>query len=334
MFVLALLTTMPAPAAAQDDRVEEALVKTDEILARAADVVRESDSSRAREVLELARSVQDNAWSRFRDGRRLQAGTLTREARELGLRALNLAREDAGLRERARREGEKAQRAWEAARESLGDPDGPARQLLEQARLLLEQGRVKFGEQRYEAAVRLFVSSQRLSRQAVGLAEPTDGLPRVLRELERTDALLERVRPLVEESGSDEAERILQHAFDLQRRAKEALRDGHPRAALAGTREARQLANRARLLAHGPVDSASVERALAETDRQIGRASEILADAGDATADALLDRARDHQRRARGLLGEGDLRPALAETRVARSLAKRALRIAEDGGDA
>jgi len=43
---------------------------------------------------------------------------------------------------------------------------------------------------------------------------------------------------------------------------------------------------------------------------------------------ALVDRARDHQVRARAELHEGDPSGALAQTRVARGLAKRALQIA------
>ncbi len=333
LILLCLLAAPTARAQGGGDRIEDALRETDEMLDRAAEVVRESDSARARDALQLARNVQDNAWGRFRDGRRVQAGLLTREAREIGQRAVRLAREDATLRERARREGERARRAFEHARDSLGDVDGPARTLLEQARSLAEQGRVKFGEQRYEAAVRLFVSSQRLTRQALG-ATDLDGLSRAGREVERTDALIDRVRGDVQESGLDEAIRLLEQAMQLQRRAHETLDGARPAPALAATQEARQLANRARILAHGPVEPEQVERALAETDRRLAQAREVLSELDAPTADALLERALDHQRRARGRLDDGDLRGALAETRVARSLAKRALRLAEDGGDA
>ena len=47
----------------------------------------------------------------------------------------------------------------------------------------------------------------------------------------------------------------------------------------------------------------------------------------------MLDKARDHQSRARDLLGRDDVRTSLAETRVARSLAKRALALIGSGTD-
>ncbi|MBZ0267278.1 hypothetical protein K8I85_03920, partial [bacterium] len=102
-------------------------------------------------------------------------------------------------------------------------------------------------------------------------------------------------------------------------------------AAAATTREARNAVNRARSLAQGPIDPGMVERALGETDRLLGHASELVADSGNRTAAGILERAESHQQKARRFEQEGASRQALAETRVARSLAKRAIRVADSG---
>ena len=79
------------------------------------------------------------------------------------VRALTLAREDMALRARAAREGEKAQRALERAKDELGEsPDAQALRLVDEAASQIERGRAQFAEQRYEVSLRLAVSAQRL----------------------------------------------------------------------------------------------------------------------------------------------------------------------------
>ncbi|GJM43581.1 MAG: hypothetical protein DHS20C21_04230 [Gemmatimonadota bacterium] len=330
--VLSTSSTVLAQSGA-NDRVEVALQRTDEALAKARLVVQESDSRRAREVLETAFRIQGEAWNRFRNSRLVEAASLTAEARQLAARAVNLAREDGALRSRAGREIEQARRGLEAAREHIGaDVAGAAQRLLEQAAELIERAQVKFGEQQYEAAFRLATSAQQLIRQAVGMSGGSESASRVLRELERTDHLIERVADLVSESDNPDAQAMLDRGRAVQTRAWDAYRDGRWPAAAAGTREARNLANRARALAQGPVNSDNVARALAETDRLLDRAADVVAESGSDAAVSILERARGHQAKAHDLLSEGELRKALAETRVARSLIKRALRAADPAG--
>ena len=80
-----------------------------------------------------------------------------------------------------------------------------------------------------------------------------------------------------------------------------------------------------------PVSSDRIERMIAETDRVLDRAADIVAESGNEQAARLLDRAREHQMQAKRLLGDGQLRAAMAKTRVAAGLAKRAIQLARDG---
>jgi hypothetical protein len=329
--LLGLVLLAPRPAAAQGnapDRLEEELRRTDEVLEQAAALVRESDSARARELLEQARGIQAAARGHYRGERYLLAGKLTLEARALAGRAATLAREDASLLERAQREMDRASRELARAREQVGPSSSSAR-LLEEADALLDRARATFGERHYQAALRLAVAAQRLAGQAVAL----DGGQgwRLARELERTDHALERVEPLVAASGREEVARLLDQAREMQGRAWEAFRSGRSREALALTREARALANRLRGSLGAADDPTAVEDALRETQVILERAGEEIRPSGDAAAIGLLERAADHQARARAALERGDVRRALAQTRVARSLAKRALQLIGGG---
>jgi len=321
------------PAAGQGtERIEDELVRTDETIRRVSDIVREGDSRRARDVIENAEALQAQAWERFRDERPVLAGQLTMQARALAVRAMTLAREDASLRSRAAREEEKAERAWEHAREQLSErPSAHALRLLDEARTQMDRGRLQFQEQHYEAALRLAVSAQSLIRQALGSAAGgSAGALSVTRELERTDRLIERVEPIVRESRNEEALRMLARAVSTQRTAYDEDRAGHPRVALATTREARAMASRALSMVRGGAsDESAVRKAVTETDRILAQAHETIAESRDERAIELLGKAFDRQLRAREDLDEGEFRRALAETRVARSLAKRALRLAD-----
>jgi hypothetical protein len=66
----------------------------------------------------------------------------------------------------------------------------------------------------------------------------------------------------------------------------------------------------------------------------IDRAADVVNVSGDEHARSLLERATEHQSRAHASLDSGNARRALAQTRVARQLAKRALQlVGENGAD-
>ncbi len=336
-WIAGMILGFVGPAAAQNGggdggAVEDALRRTDEGLARATEIVRESDSLRAREVLDRATQIQQQAWDRFQGGRRVMAGRLTLEARDIGARSVRIAREAGQLRSRAQREGERAMRILRRAREDLG-PDAGAQtlRLLDEARAQIDRGVVQFREQHFEAALRLAISAQRLVRQAVGASSGSAAAPRVLRELERTDRLIERALPIVRDSGDPAATAILDRATDLQATAWDAHRDGRPRVAHASTREGRGLVNRALGLVRGATDPARIEKALADTDALIGRVADVVRESGHDTSIRLLETARKHQTQAHELHSGGRMKEALAKTRVARRLATRAAGLAEGG---
>jgi hypothetical protein len=265
--------------------------------------------------------LQRDARANLERGRFVIAGSLTLEARLLAGRAVTLAREEAGTRERAEREMERASRALEHARDALGDAAPPSLRLLAEASALLDRVRASFREQQYNASLRLALAAQRLVAQAIAQGPAGSG-QRLQRELERTDHALERLRETEWHGGAAE---MLARAGGLQDDAWTAFRDRRFEIALARTREARSLAHRLRSELGPVVDAASVADVLRETQGFLDRAADVVRPSDNGRAAMLLERANDHQERARAALQAGQLRPALAQTRVARNLAKRAI---------
>ncbi len=325
------LVTCSTVAAQTLDRIRDELLRTDEILERAATVVRESESLRARDLLERAMQLQRDARVNLEGGRLLIAGRLTLEARELAARAITIAREETGTRMRAAREMERAARAVELARESLADAPLPAPRVLMEATALLDRSRTSFREQQYNASLRLALAALRLVAQALALG-PAGGANRLQRELERTDHVLERLREVAAQLSGPRADMFVR-ATGLQESAWSAFRDRRHEQAATRTREARSIAQRLRAALGSSLDEASVAEALRETQAVLDRAADAIGPSDEGRAAMLLERAMDHQDRARAALEAGHFRPALAQTRVARNLAARAIERSGRGVD-
>jgi hypothetical protein len=242
-----------------------------------------------------------------------------------------MARDEAGSGQRALREIERAERSIAQARDGLSQPPPEsAIRLLTEAGELLDRARVTCGEQQYTVSLRLAVAAQRLAAQAGSLG-PRGAGRRVERELERTDHLLDRIAPQLADAPA-ELRADFGRARELQGAARRAYQDGRPAEAHARTREARALANRVRVALGGSDDAASVESALRTTQNLLEQAAPPIQVADHHRAAVLLERAAEHHARALEHYGAGRLRAALAETRVARGLAKRALEMVEAPG--
>ena len=329
VLLLGVLGASPAPAQTAD-RLEQELRRTDQVIDDASLVVRDGDSVRARDILDIARRIQRDAWESFPATRLLISRNLTLEARATAGRALSLAREDDTVRERAQREMDRAEQTIGRARDRVDEyPSPEATRLLDQASALLTRSRGTFGEQHYLAAMRLALAAQRLAAQAASFGTTGD-VRRLSRDLDRTDHLLERVQSLVDERGDAPSAKQLEQAHSMQDAAWAAFREGRSREAHARTREARGLANRVRVELGGVETPSAAPAALAETREILDRAADVVRSSGDEHARALLDRAAEHQSRAQASLDAGDVRRALAQTRVARQLAKRALQLVND----
>jgi hypothetical protein len=146
---------------------------------------------------------------------------------------------------------------------------------LAQAVTLQASARGSYGSGFYRDALALTQRARDRAYSALRVGADATSGEFVRFSLERTDALLDRVGPPVRESGVEAALRLLDVAFDAQRRAKQAALDGRPRVATTATYQARERALRALRLADG-ARGMTPERAqsiLSRTDELLGDGS-------------------------------------------------------------
>jgi hypothetical protein len=181
---------------------------------------------------------------------------------------------------------------------------------LNQAVTLEASARGSYGSGFYRDALALTLRARDRAYSAIRLGSDATGGEFVRFSIERTDALLDRVAPPVRESGMESALRLLDVAFDAQRRAKQAAQDGRPRVATTATYQARERALRALKLADG-ARAVTPDRAsaiLQRTDDLI-RVGAWLAEGGASSGH--YHRAVSLETRARTRLDAGDSRRAI-----------------------
>ncbi len=191
----------------------------------------------------------------------------------------------------------------------------------------------------------------RLSREAVRpgqiqqrarmLEAALRGAERVVRELDREGflehraaraiaearAALDRAADVSEESETaDDSRAEHERGTELLASAQEYAQAGEPERAIEAAEEARLVAQMLIQQSLGGVDESRLDEALARTDQLIERVSQFTSD----SSEPLMQRARVRQAEAKRLRDEGELRRALAETRIAARFAQRAIGVETD----
>ena len=297
-------------------QVEQILLEAEQILERLA---RDSDDSyrirQIRRLLERSRGLQA-------EGRSENAVRYALMAREQGQRAWQ---ETVQFQAYTRRSevlesvvGPLVERAEELAASS---DDETLRRLADRSR------------EHFETAQR--INEEENSRQKARLFEAAmRGAERVIRELDRegfarrqaeqqiagADAALARAAE-VKADDDEQAAGLLEQGRSLLTQARERLTEGDYRAATSMASSARALAQRIVRQSLGTIDAERVQTAIDQTETLLAQTTSLT----DEGAARLAAQAREHQTEARSLLADGNLRRALAETRVAARLAQRAL---------
>ncbi len=282
-----------------------------------------------RRLVDEARGQLDRARAGMHEHLFGVALQLARASHDMATRALRMLRRDAAPAGRLDAELERTDRLIERAADALGDhADEQGRRAFDEARELQRRARRLAHDRHSRAALDATRRARRLARRIVaasGRGDGADAAERAERDLERTDELIAEARRIADESGADESlRRRLDRAGALQREARGHLDAGRVRAAMDRTRQARDLARRVLDALGRRLDADGVARLLDGTDAAIARAREAVADHGGDRARRLLEQAIERQRGARRAFDAGDLRRAVALTRDARDLARRA----------
>lgn len=253
-FVTLALFAMVAiggPASAQTD-VAAALDKTDDVIARAQEVVAGADNPQADIELAAAIRLQADARTAFGAGQYRLALDLTFRARVRADRAIALVR---GLidPDRVLVQLERTRDLLERARERIEECDmDRARALLRAAFEIQLRAEAAAKDGRYLAAIQLTMSARERALRALRMCNLEDNLRESAeRALARTDELISRARDLLADHDSEPGRRALERAVEIQGEAWVQFRADRLEAALRLTQSARTFAHRAIRLAGG-----------------------------------------------------------------------------------
>src|SRR5262245_12934680 len=240
---------MPAHAQSRDD-VLLALERTDDLIARAQELVAGSDNAQAQEELSFAIRLQTDAKANFAGGRLRIAVDLTMRARLHADRAIAIIK---GLPDpdRVLAQLERTRELLDRARERIEECNSDrARSRLRAAVEMQERAEASAREGRYLAALQLTLSARERAHQALRLCNLEENLKESAeRALARTDELIARAREVVRQSDVEGAHRALDRAVEVEAEAWTQFRAEHFEASLRLTQSARTFAHRAIRLA-------------------------------------------------------------------------------------
>jgi hypothetical protein len=318
------LGTSTGEAQSASDVLRE-LSYTDEILVKARRLVIDDQcpSQRARDLIVQAADMQKEAWSAYGRGLHRAAMKGTKLARGLAQEAIKIAERWKFVKNHIDRTAELLELASQLVAESHDDQ---AAALLETALGQFERGKEALRAGQVEQAFYLLRNANKLARDVVARLQEGDlDHQRVIRELERTDRLIEKARPLVQESGDEAAASLFDQGLQMQMKAWEFFRRGRQKVAQELTLKARQLVARALALVEGPLSAEIVRGAVQTTDDLMARVRVTIMESQNQEAIDLFEAAEDHQDEAKAALSEGHLKLALAQTKIARRLVDKAL---------
>jgi hypothetical protein len=215
----------------RSDRVEQELMHTDDLLARARDVLGPSGPDLTRTLLEAALKQQTQAWELFRAGNHRPALRMTFQAREL-LNKVRLQAEEfdpARLEKEFRQTEELVARAMDVAQSA----SSRVRQMAEQASNQLRRAHDFVSSGRYLAARHHLTQAQRLAHRALRLAAGDAGADDFERLSEQYEAGFARLSDGLQQNsheGAAQLARESQQHFQLARELYQAGPESEERA--------------------------------------------------------------------------------------------------------
>jgi hypothetical protein len=246
-----LLSPLVLPAAAQSgahrDAVRIELQRTDRIIERAADEVRDAASIFSNKQLLMARDVQRRARAEFTKISPVWklVVSLTLKARQSALKAIDAARIEKRAGENVRRAVDRAQERIAEIGERVEQSGNPlARRIFDQgadqihrARRAYLAGNLQQASRLVGLALSLIERSDRIAVEQISASTASQT------SLERTEVLLAEVEELLRERGFPRAEAsALAEARRFLDRARESLRKGQTGNALRLSLRARRKA--------------------------------------------------------------------------------------------
>lgn len=314
------------------ERVKATLERTDQVIQRAVESLRDCASARGKALLEEARELQSKAWERYLATDSTVPPELilkmTGKARDLAVSAIETCQLEFKAHEALR---SLLDSTGELAREASGTVEigssPEARRLLEAGLRQLDQAREEYRAGEYRKAITLAGTARNLIQRAMQRAQTgfqEQGLSRVTAALDRTDLLIADVFSSAGASDDPKVTSLLDRARDEQEKAREFLARGHAAQAMARTQSARATALDALWLLQRAPRSDRIQAALDLVETLYRELAPEIRESGGAEANVLLEKAGESLAAARDHLRAGDNQRAAQAARLADSLLRRA----------
>jgi hypothetical protein len=323
-FMLVTAGLTPDLAMAQgngQDQVQAYLERTDELLIWAKDLVSETQSVPARQVLAQAADLQRRSQNLLGNGRNLEALGVSRRSRAAVWRAVRLARESMNYEERIRIRVERFRDQHSQLTErALEVGDRQALEFLERAEHSANRAREQYQQGDFQLSWKMLEQAGNLMQRAARLLADGTTPERLELEMERARMLIERTRDNLADNPDPQAMRLLAEAEESLVRAREGMDQGQPGRALQMTGLARQLAIRAASLSAGGPNDEAAKRQLERFDERAGQVADGIRDSGSKQARTMYEKALGHRTRAAEALDEGNSEMALRQIKAAHDL--------------
>ena len=332
LFVIAVIAAPPLapPAHAQGGdmmgRLEQELQRTDEIIQRAVELVRDAGNAQAAQLVKKAIEIQTEAHISFRNGRFAMCASQTKGARELAQKAMGLVQRPEERQDRVQLELERTDEMIQAAREEIS-PEWPetAMALLAGAQRQQENAWEYLRANQLRPALRLTLQVREMLRKLQHHMSGTRP-DEIRREVEQIVELVRRASGEAEESGQRHRIQLAERAREMLMRAQEALQDGRARAARQHLQQAERLAQQSLRLENRQRGAEEFEAAMMRYEQRREQLQLRLVDFPSREATRLLEESTEHHRLAReqATAQDGSPERAMAELRIAMRLLERA----------
>lgn len=308
---------------------ERALAKLDQQLQFARDLVQAFPNEKAENLLKKAFEERNKARLSFRQKRFNAVRAHVLQAKNFIDIALKLVLEGPVNRQRERLQ-ELIRRADNIV---VGSGNIKAEQLLRKAKSNQKLALQAFRERKFRQAVEFYRTAIFLAERSIALAGRRfkNIEERYIGEKERFEQLLERAKIKVEQSGGEEARRLLLQAVRQTQKAQEAVRKKNYPLAIDTYYQATRLLIRAIDLAEKePLGlRRKVEQELGRLEDLIFSAKDQIESSRNPRSQLLFKEALNFNSRARSAFQEGRFREAMSKADIAKKFLRQAVRLQE-----
>ncbi|UCG52114.1 MAG: hypothetical protein JSW58_00750 [Candidatus Latescibacterota bacterium] len=289
------------------------------------------DLTAARKLIDEARTQLERAQDNMREHLYEIALRLAVSSEQLSSRAIAILKRDLNDPQIVEREILRTDRALERLRDEIhGDTRPAVQKMYEEAAALQQRAKDEYQRGNLRRAMEMTQNARRVAMRAVRLLGSETNRESVEQAIRLTNALLIQAREIASDRESPQLIKQIEHAEELQRRAENQLRESRYERALRLTLRARDILKNAIDIDKKMPDEKEVRGALSQTDDQLARLREDIAEAGNETAAEVFARAESQQEKAWDEFSRNRLRAALAHTRMARNLVRHARRLLDD----